>query len=543
MTRPQSSELRELVERFVADRDEILRFYSVTGSALQIRRMREFYGAWRKRLDAMPYDTLGTEGRVDWLLLQRRLEHEQRLLDREESREREMAPLIPFAADIARPPGIQAPDGARRLPGGGGDARPDPEAGLGHPGRAAGGPEGRRRQGIEGGADDHHPDRGLPVGGGDRRAPGIPRRLVQVLRRLRPRLRLVGARLARQAERRAGRVREVPQGEGRRHRAGQGRAHRRRPDRPRGPRGRAGARDDRLLAGGADRDREQGIRLVRRGAEEGVEGDGIRRRLEGRDGEGEAGPPCPGEPARARPGPGARGRPLRPGPRPGHDPAPGRGFLADRDDGPRAAEGGPLLPRRPGHPGRVSHRRDGLRGQAAEPAGEQRPLREGDRLPRADPGPPPAVLLRGADRTPTASSSRRPSGSRAGRSGGSSSSGTWGGPSPRRTGWACSSGARTGARGSSSRSTSTSGKWTPEQCIDFLVDRVGHERASATGEVRRSFNGSYSPLYQAGYMLGRPAASRAARRAREAGRDDQQAVPRRDPRSGARCRSRWSAPG
>jgi uncharacterized protein (DUF885 family) len=46
------------------------------------------------------------------------------------------------------------------------------------------------------------------------------------------------------------------------------------------------------------------------------------------------------------------------------------------------------------------------------------------------------------------------------------------------------------------------GKWTPEQCIDFLVDRVGHERASATGEVRRSFNGSYSPLYQAGYMLG-----------------------------------------
>ena len=46
------------------------------------------------------------------------------------------------------------------------------------------------------------------------------------------------------------------------------------------------------------------------------------------------------------------------------------------------------------------------------------------------------------------------------------------------------------------------GKWTPEQCIDFLVERVGHERASATGEVRRSFNGTFSPMYQAGYMLG-----------------------------------------
>ncbi|MBE9583582.1 DUF885 family protein [Mucilaginibacter sp. JRF] len=45
-------------------------------------------------------------------------------------------------------------------------------------------------------------------------------------------------------------------------------------------------------------------------------------------------------------------------------------------------------------------------------------------------------------------------------------------------------------------------KWTPQQCIDFLVDRVGHERANATGEVRRSFEGGYSPLYQVAYLLG-----------------------------------------
>lgn len=46
------------------------------------------------------------------------------------------------------------------------------------------------------------------------------------------------------------------------------------------------------------------------------------------------------------------------------------------------------------------------------------------------------------------------------------------------------------------------GKWTPQQCIDFLVDRVGHERANAEGEVRRSFVGGYSPLYQLAYMMG-----------------------------------------
>ncbi len=46
------------------------------------------------------------------------------------------------------------------------------------------------------------------------------------------------------------------------------------------------------------------------------------------------------------------------------------------------------------------------------------------------------------------------------------------------------------------------GEWTPQQCIDFLVERVGHERANAEGEVRRSFTGGYGPLYQLAYMIG-----------------------------------------
>lgn len=46
------------------------------------------------------------------------------------------------------------------------------------------------------------------------------------------------------------------------------------------------------------------------------------------------------------------------------------------------------------------------------------------------------------------------------------------------------------------------GEWTPRQCVDLLVDGVGHERSTAEGEVRRSFNGDWPPLYQAGYLLG-----------------------------------------
>jgi uncharacterized protein (DUF885 family) len=44
------------------------------------------------------------------------------------------------------------------------------------------------------------------------------------------------------------------------------------------------------------------------------------------------------------------------------------------------------------------------------------------------------------------------------------------------------------------------GRWSPQQCVDFLITRVGHERANAEAEVRRSTIDA--PLYQSAYMLG-----------------------------------------
>jgi uncharacterized protein (DUF885 family) len=49
------------------------------------------------------------------------------------------------------------------------------------------------------------------------------------------------------------------------------------------------------------------------------------------------------------------------------------------------------------------------------------------------------------------------------------------------------------------------GLWSPQESVDFLVDRVGHERDNATAEVRRSFESpqyANQPLYQAAYLLG-----------------------------------------
>ncbi len=46
------------------------------------------------------------------------------------------------------------------------------------------------------------------------------------------------------------------------------------------------------------------------------------------------------------------------------------------------------------------------------------------------------------------------------------------------------------------------GRMTLEHCVELLVERGGHEVANAEAEVRRSFNGSYPPLYQLAYMMG-----------------------------------------
>ena len=46
------------------------------------------------------------------------------------------------------------------------------------------------------------------------------------------------------------------------------------------------------------------------------------------------------------------------------------------------------------------------------------------------------------------------------------------------------------------------GKMSAGECVDYLVNQVGHERENAAAEVRRSFETFYPPLYQAAYLIG-----------------------------------------
>lgn len=47
-----------------------------------------------------------------------------------------------------------------------------------------------------------------------------------------------------------------------------------------------------------------------------------------------------------------------------------------------------------------------------------------------------------------------------------------------------------------------SGRMTPDEAVELLVERVGHERENARAEVRRSIAGDYGPLYQVAYLVG-----------------------------------------
>lgn len=98
----QTSELRATIERFIADRTALAKFYSVNGSRLQLARFQEFYQAWQQKLDAMPFEPLGVDGRIDWHLLRLQLAYELGLVERQMKRNAEMTPLLPFAEDIAR---------------------------------------------------------------------------------------------------------------------------------------------------------------------------------------------------------------------------------------------------------------------------------------------------------------------------------------------------------------------------------------------------------------------------------------------------------
>ncbi|HEY7114570.1 MAG TPA: DUF885 family protein [Thermoanaerobaculia bacterium] len=107
---PSPSELAGVVARFTSDREALSRHFDAPHSPDRLAALRAFTKAWQAQLETIDFESLGVEGRIDWILLATRLRHDQRLLDREEKRLTEAAPLLPFAPAI-----LGLADARRRL--------------------------------------------------------------------------------------------------------------------------------------------------------------------------------------------------------------------------------------------------------------------------------------------------------------------------------------------------------------------------------------------------------------------------------------------
>jgi hypothetical protein len=97
---PAPADLGPLLERYASDLQSLRRFYDVQLSPTTERVMRQFYEAWRAAIQPIQFDSLPQEGRIDYLLFRNKLDHEIRQLDLNRKRSEEIADLTPFAPAI-----------------------------------------------------------------------------------------------------------------------------------------------------------------------------------------------------------------------------------------------------------------------------------------------------------------------------------------------------------------------------------------------------------------------------------------------------------
>jgi hypothetical protein len=95
------SDLRTVVTRFVQDRAALDRRFPVEGSPARIARLRSFSEGWHKRLPEIDFDGLNDEGKLDYITLRNRIDYDLTRLKLAEERAAEVAPLLPFF-DAAR---------------------------------------------------------------------------------------------------------------------------------------------------------------------------------------------------------------------------------------------------------------------------------------------------------------------------------------------------------------------------------------------------------------------------------------------------------
>ena len=95
-----NSRLRSMIEGFREDYGLIDRFYTARLSAVRSERLRRLYADYLSRLDAIDFNSLERDEKIDYVLLKNYLDHEIKEQIRVDALIEEMRPLIPFLDTI-----------------------------------------------------------------------------------------------------------------------------------------------------------------------------------------------------------------------------------------------------------------------------------------------------------------------------------------------------------------------------------------------------------------------------------------------------------
>ncbi|MBI5684957.1 MAG: DUF885 family protein [Verrucomicrobia bacterium] len=95
-TAPKTVDMADLVREFEADDQSVSTFYDLPRSAVRFDRLEKLYKTWQARLAAVDFDALGQAGRVDCLLLRNALQQSLAEIARERGRVAEMDHLLIF---------------------------------------------------------------------------------------------------------------------------------------------------------------------------------------------------------------------------------------------------------------------------------------------------------------------------------------------------------------------------------------------------------------------------------------------------------------
>src|SRR5579872_1354035 len=97
-----SSELRPMIERFSADLRTLNRTYPIRSSRTRRARLDQFLSEQQTALDKVPFNSLGRDGQIDYILLKNYVARERAQLALEARQTAEIEPLTPFAESIVQ---------------------------------------------------------------------------------------------------------------------------------------------------------------------------------------------------------------------------------------------------------------------------------------------------------------------------------------------------------------------------------------------------------------------------------------------------------